>query len=526
MLFSLKKIFTFLLMAIMIGGYVFAKENLAILPFTGGQGEEGETIAELFSFDTRLNDFFNPIPRTSITRAINRERGFQMDSGMTDPNTVISIANEVGARYVVAGSITSVGRNNLLVIAIMDVKNLQQIAGDYQTYTAGRIEELRGKLPNMASNIIQATQKKSASLPKLAIVPVQLRDGADQRVADTLAQLLAIHLIRSGKYTIYPRTQSLDQVFDEHMAQMSGHTADRNIIGIGKGDNPDYVLTVAARRLGNSNMFNAAIIDLETRIQVVGRTVDYQDINDGMRAMQTLAIDLTSTSEQITQRRNDEEERKHREEERKHKEEAKDSFLKNTEIALGFRTGFIFPFFTDNNFTISDSTKSLICVPLTITVGVNFGSFFSIQSGFQYSLGSYYFQYYEYLGEYYGVHYFFAGAVEFNIIQIPLLAKFNFSGGNFIFSPFAGIGFNIPVITDSFETGEVSLADEVSLVSLPISGIIGTNIGIKIGRTIFFTDIRYNIDFGETKIYSGHYSYKMNTLDITFGVEFLIPLKK
>lgn len=489
-------------MAIMIGGYVFAKENLAILPFTGGQNEEGETIAELFSFDARLNDFFNPIPRTSITRAINRERGFQMDSGMTDPSTLISIANEVGARYVVAGSITSVGRNNLLVIAIMDVKNLQQIAGDYQTYTAGRIEELRGKLPSMATNIIQATQKKSASLPKLAIVPVQLRDGANQRVADTLAQLLAIHLIRSGKYTVYPRTQSLEQVFDEHMAQMSGHTADKNIIGIGKGDNPDYVLTVAARRLGNSNMFNAAIINLETRIQVVGRTVDYQDINDGMKAMETLANDLTSTSEQVTQRRNKEEERKHR-------AEVKDSFLKNTEITLGFRTGITYPFFTDNNFSIGDRIESLVNIPLAITIGVNFGSFFSIQSGFQYYLEQYDFQFNEYQSIWYGV--------EFNIIQIPLLAKFNFSGETFIFSPFAGIGFNIPVIPHSYE------ADEVSL---PMSGIIGTNIGFKMDKTIFFTDIRYNIDFGETKIYSGYYSYKMNTLDITFGVEFLIPLKK
>jgi TolB-like protein len=507
MLFSLKKIFTFLLMAIMIGGYVFAKENLAILPFTGGQNEEGETIAELFSFDARLNDFFNPIPRTSITRAINRERGFQMDSGMTDPNTVISIANEVGARYVVAGSITSVGRNNLLVIAIMDVKNLQQIAGDYQTYTAGRIEELRGKLPSMASNIIQATQKKNASLPKLAIVPIQLRDGADQRVADTLAQLLAIHLIRSGKYTVYPRTQSLDQVFDEHMAQMSGHTADNNIIGIGKGDNPDYVLTVAARRLGNSNMFNAAIINLETRIQVVGRTVDYQDINDGMRAMEALANDLTSTTEQITQRRNDEEERKHR-------AEAKDSFLKNTEIALGFRAGISQPFYTDNNYNI-DGMKPLINTPLAIIVGVNFGSFFSIQSGFQYSLWDYSLRYtveYNYYG---GVDYYYYD-VDFNIIQIPLLAKFNLSAGNFIFSPFAGIGFNIPISSD---------AEEADTISLPVNGIIGINMGIKTGKIIFFTDIRYNADFEERKLKFSNNSYKMNTVDITFGVEFLIPLK-
>lgn len=36
----------------------FAKDSLAILPFTGGQGEDGETIAEIFSFEKDLNAFF------------------------------------------------------------------------------------------------------------------------------------------------------------------------------------------------------------------------------------------------------------------------------------------------------------------------------------------------------------------------------------------------------------------------------------------------------------------------------------
>jgi hypothetical protein len=49
---------------------VFAKDNLAVLPFTGGRGEDGETIAELFMFDQTINGAFTLIPRTSITRAM------------------------------------------------------------------------------------------------------------------------------------------------------------------------------------------------------------------------------------------------------------------------------------------------------------------------------------------------------------------------------------------------------------------------------------------------------------------------
>ena len=128
---------------ITVAGFALAKENLAILPFTGGQGAEGETIAELFSFEPRLGEVFSIIPRTSISLAISNERRFQTDSSMTDPDTAVSIAGEVGARYVVAGSVTSVGNNNLLVISILDIRNLQQIAGDFQTYPQGRIENLR-----------------------------------------------------------------------------------------------------------------------------------------------------------------------------------------------------------------------------------------------------------------------------------------------------------------------------------------------------------------------------------------------
>ena len=296
----MKRAFICAVILVLISAYAFAKDNLAILPFTGGQGDEGETIAELFSFEKRLTDVFSPIPRTSITQAIKREQGFQMDSGMTNINTIVAIAEQLGARYVVAGHITSIGNNKLLVISIINIRNLQQVTGDYQTYT--NMLDIRNKLPNMAGNIIQATQANTASLPKLAIVPVQLQGGANQRDADTLTQILAIHLIRSGKYTVYPRTKSLEQVTEEHKIQFSGITADKNVIGIGFGENPNLVLSVVARKLENVNMFNAAIIDLFTGGQVVGRSVDYRDINEGMRAMEKLTVDLTSTAEEIAQR--------------------------------------------------------------------------------------------------------------------------------------------------------------------------------------------------------------------------------
>ena len=377
----MKKLFLLLFMVILFIGYVSARETLAILPFTGGQGDEGETIAELFSFNDRLNAIFSPIPRTSITQAIRQEQGFQMDSGMTDADTIVAIGHQLGARYVVSGNITSIGNNNLLVISIIDIRNLQQIAGDYQTYT--NMVDIRNKLPNMVDNIIQATQRNTASLQKLAIVPVQLQGGADQRVADTLTQILSIHLIRSGKYTVYPRTRSLEQVMEEHRIQFSGTTADSNIVGIGFGENPNLVLSVVARRLENINMFNAAVINLFTGTQVVGRSVDYRDISDGLRAMERLAIDLTSTGEEISHRQRELEQQQRQAEQEQQRQRAQAQKVADRRARRD-------AFWNDERrfWSIGVNVGSMYGVPAAIGFGAIVGSviLFPPDEGFGYTL--------------------------------------------------------------------------------------------------------------------------------------------
>ncbi|GHU01042.1 hypothetical protein FACS1894147_00140 [Spirochaetia bacterium] len=275
-------------------GAAAAKENLAVLPFSGGMGNEGEAIAELFSFSSDLNAVFDIIPRTSISQAIVGEQNFQGSSGMTDPDSIARLGKQLGAKYVVAGSIAQLGSRNLLIISIINIEDLRQIAGDIQTYT--RIEELQGKLPSIVRNIIDSTRIDAAGLSKLAVVPVDLGDNIDRRVADTLAQILSIYLIRSGRYAVYPRNGSLEQVQAEYKNQQSGITADKNVTGTGKGDNPRLVLSVAARKLGAQNMFNASILDLETGLQLSGGSENYNTLNDGVKAMENLARKLTGVS--------------------------------------------------------------------------------------------------------------------------------------------------------------------------------------------------------------------------------------
>jgi TolB-like protein len=140
---GLRKFFILCLFITSLGGAAAAKDVLAILPFTGGEGGEGETIAELFSFAPALNDAFDPIPRTSIARAVSNEQKFQMDAGMTNPDTIAAIGRQLGAKYVVTGSIAKLGNRNLLLISILKIDDLRQIAGDLLTYTM--IEEIQDK---------------------------------------------------------------------------------------------------------------------------------------------------------------------------------------------------------------------------------------------------------------------------------------------------------------------------------------------------------------------------------------------
>ena len=189
-----------------IYAFAQARPTLAILPFTGGSGGEGEALAELFSFDRTISEAFTPVPRTSINAAIQKEQKFQMNSGMTDPDTIARLGRPLGARYIVAGSITRLGGQQLLVIAIMQIENLQQVAGEWRTFQS--TSEVRGKLPEMAKNIVTASRNNTTRLQKLAVLPFQMPSG--DRESDALAQILAIEIIRTGAYAVFPRTKTLE----------------------------------------------------------------------------------------------------------------------------------------------------------------------------------------------------------------------------------------------------------------------------------------------------------------------------
>ena len=272
---------------------IFAQNRprLAILPITGGTGGDGETIAELFSFEPEIQRVFIPIPRTSSIQAIMKEQQFQASTGLTDSDTIARLGKQANADYVVAGHIQVLGNSRLVLITIVHVESLQQIAGDYRQYT--NIEEIQAIIPDMARRIAQSAQ----IIPRLAVLPFAVSSqGVNQRDAEVLAQLLATEVANSGKYAVLPRTSQIQAVMKEHEIQRSGLTEENSIRRIGQALNAQYVLAGNVRRLGQSNMFTAQILEVETASLLKGSAENYSSVADGLTIMASLSTKLTGGS--------------------------------------------------------------------------------------------------------------------------------------------------------------------------------------------------------------------------------------
>ena len=270
-----------------------AKPRLGILPFTGGAGGDGETVATLFSFQANIRDAFTVVPRTSAVNAMIAEQRFQT-SGYTDSDTISRLGRMLNADFVISGFIRRVGNRNLLITTIVNVETFEQLAGDYREY--GVIEEVRPLLTDVAAVIINASRKDTSRLPKLAIMPFNIANaGVNVQEAEALAQILSIEMGNTGRYVVLPRTTAIQAAMKELDYQMSGATAEEGAKALGRAINAQYVLSGEVRSLGAENMFTASILNVEDGSLLEGDYRNYRTLGDGVRLMAELAGALTGT---------------------------------------------------------------------------------------------------------------------------------------------------------------------------------------------------------------------------------------
>jgi TolB-like protein len=275
------------MVSLTLAAFAQAKPRLAILPFVGGTGGDGETIATLFSFQADIQGAFTVVPRTSAVNAVIAEQAFQ-ESGYTDSDALARIGHMLNADFVVSGHIRRFVDRNLLITSIVEVETFEQMAGDYREYRT--IEEIPTLLPEVSRKMIIAAKKNTFLLPKLAVAPFYIANkGVNERDAEVLAQILAIEIINTGRYAVLPRTSTMQAALDELGIQKSGYTSDEGAKALGNAAKAEYVLSVEVRSLGSINMFIAQILHVNGSL-LAGDTRNYKVVEDGMQLMPDLAL--------------------------------------------------------------------------------------------------------------------------------------------------------------------------------------------------------------------------------------------
>jgi formylglycine-generating enzyme required for sulfatase activity len=186
---------------------------------------------------------------------------------------------------VLAGHVAALGASKLVLITVIDVKELRQIAGDYREYQ--RIEETIDMLPDMAKRIAGAVRRGASGMPGLPFNVFS--SGMNQGDAELLAQILATELANSGKYAVFPRTRAIERVMEEHHIERSGMTDPESIRAIGEAVNAQYVLSANVRKLGADNYFSASILHIVEASQGQGAREKYRAVSDGLKLMPKMA---------------------------------------------------------------------------------------------------------------------------------------------------------------------------------------------------------------------------------------------
>ena len=126
------------------------KIKVAVLPFSSVNEEEGDTISSIFANELSKRKVYTVLTRNSQMEKAMRELNFQR-KGMTDENTIAEIGKALNAKYVMAGSISKLGRNNTLVVSMINVETLENITGSSRSFR--NIEDVIEYVPQIVNEI-------------------------------------------------------------------------------------------------------------------------------------------------------------------------------------------------------------------------------------------------------------------------------------------------------------------------------------------------------------------------------------
>jgi TolB-like protein len=504
-----KKIITalilFLSIVISLGAQTLPR--LVVIPFAGSSQSDGETVATLFAGQQILRDSFRVIPRNVVTQgAIAMEMNLQR-SGLTDTDSIFKYGQQLNAEFVVAGHILTLGNRKLVLVTIFDVKSLQQIAGDYRSYS-GDEAEIRGLLPAMAKKLSDATKKNTKNLPGLSVVPFTIRNAVDASNAQILAQLLATDIANSGKYAVFPRTESLEQVQKEYENERSGLTDAATRARMGQGENPNYVLSGTVDRLGSANLFTATILKMDGSLFENGDE-EYQNIADGLEKMASLSYKLTGVKPDAMAGR-----------ERTEAARVRSEFFQNfipTDLSFGLHATFGLSSFKNAEYM---NVEFMGDFSFGTTIYLSLGFFDNIialqpEAILLFDNNAWY--------EWPDSHANYSG-FDSSSLLVPVLLRINLYSDWLLISGLGGVYFSIPLGDMTYNKD--SPYEKDYKYTVPLGWMAGINLGYNFKSNFsIYADFRYGADIGNTSISDGNgwvEIYQRSIMLFGIGIEYCI----
>ena len=146
----IKKIFILFITLFSYNLFSEEKIKVAVLPFSSANEEEGDTLASMFANELSKRKVYRVLTRNSQMEKVMKELNFQRN-GLTDENTIIQIGRALNAQYVLAGNISKLGRNNVLIVSMINVETFENITGDSKSFR--NIEDVIQFVPQIVNEI-------------------------------------------------------------------------------------------------------------------------------------------------------------------------------------------------------------------------------------------------------------------------------------------------------------------------------------------------------------------------------------
>lgn len=277
-----------------LGLNAFAQYNVTIIPFTGGDADDGSTIARFLQRDiTNYNKNFNIIQRTAEMRDLARERQYQK-SGIIDADTIARMGRSVGANYVITGHIYVIADQRIVVVSMTDVATLRQTAGTYYIYRT--ISDIKNRLPAISKYLIDHTLRyRNSKAPILAVLPfnIVLKSGTDETEAEVLSQVFIGKIANSGKYIVVQRPELINKIiYDQGIQPNRLATSSDTLRKVSNATGAQYALTAFIPKHGGDTLISAEIMDINTMQQLSRGSVEYRGIKDGAPLMDELTYQV------------------------------------------------------------------------------------------------------------------------------------------------------------------------------------------------------------------------------------------